>query len=181
MIWLTGLASSNVLIWKIKGHLFSKHLLNAYYMSGTAVGAGFRQKLDSPCTKALDPVKYDWDPCPPGSSKSTGQLCLEEQGQLPLGESFVLDLGGTVGLTKPRHIGFWRGTTRAFQADRKVWEHTRKKGKELFVNLHTRISKLTSKLQHFLMSFFRNGSPAIMPGRCWPRVVIMGLFRGPMP
>lgn len=70
MIWLTGLASFNVLTWKIKGHLFSKHLLNAYYMSGTTVGAGLRQNLDSPCTKALDPVSVTEIPARPGAPRA---------------------------------------------------------------------------------------------------------------
>ena len=89
-------------------------------MSGTTVGVGFRQKPDCTCTKALDPVKCDCDPCLPRGSKSTGELCLEEQGESPLGENFVLDLEGRVGFTKLRHIGFWRGATRAFQAEGKV-------------------------------------------------------------
>lgn len=40
MIWLTGLAGFNVLIQKMKGHLFSKYLLNTYYVPGVTLGVG---------------------------------------------------------------------------------------------------------------------------------------------
>lgn len=40
MIWLTGVAGFDVLIRKMKGHLFFKHPLNTYYVPGAMLGVG---------------------------------------------------------------------------------------------------------------------------------------------
>lgn len=40
MIWLTGVTGFDVLIQKMKGHLFFKHPLNTYYVLGAMLGVG---------------------------------------------------------------------------------------------------------------------------------------------
>lgn len=97
-----------------------------------------------------------------GSRSRESFFCLEQQGKPPVGKKFVLDLEGRVGFAKPKICQAKEGQ-QGHSRQRERFEQ-RPERKEPFTNLHIRISKLPSKCCRNA-KIFRNGSPAIIPGR----------------